>query len=1082
MACIATARRRIGLMNPRRQILSLLGLTALLCPFLANAQITGDMEVRVSDALRSSIHGARVEIRNQQMHTARFANAGPQGVAVFRQLAPGNYDIRVEYASFSAFLAEALVQSGVSTTVDVVLQIHTADQRVTIRGSSLPVNTANPQLQIALQSGRIAALPLGSVRGPLALGGGTVLSLAATAPGVTAELPRSNTQNPGSFSANGNRGRANNITLDNATATDVVSAGAMGLQTVPIDAVKEFNLITTNPNAEFGRNSGSQVQILTKSGSNRFHGSLFDFFRNSALNSRDYFDRTGRATPINSHDFGLTAGLPILKDRVFFFGSFQKIITRGSGGTRVANVPREDEITPSIDPTAAALLQKLRVPVNSTGTVTNPSPQTADFSGVSSRLDWNITRRDYFYARFGYADYIFRSPATTFSANSNLPTRGSASANTPVNASVSHTRTIGPSLVNQFLASYGRSVPTFPPLFRLGGPSIEFDDGTSAFGWTPQNPSSRFQNTFQFADSVTYNAGAHQWKFGAEVSRTQSNTLTDLNTRGVFRFATLADFLAGDPLSYTQRFGNSYRGLRVWNPSFFAQNDYRYRPHLTFNLGLRLEYAGSTKEVNNLISNLNLDSKLPVGGGGTGPLGSFAVGGTASAPSWNWGPRVGFAWNPRGGKFTLRGGYGILYDFLYLGPTANNLRALPPFMYQFDLTGTQIGGVNSFANLVAGTSQFQQNGHAVVGSFPDSILNFGSITPVDRKIKNPQVQQWSFTLQRQMPFNILLRASYVGVKGNYLQRQRAINTIAPGTFTPPQTSEQESDMERSGEFDRISLLLNGVNTPSGRIDPRFNAVTLTDSSANSNYHSAQFYLTRRFSSGYGFTAAYTVSKSIDDVSDAQGGFTNDGTAQQDPFNNRNNRAVSAFDIPQRLALTHSFESPQALGIQNPVVRLLAKNWRFEGTFQAQSGVPVTLLSGARLGFADTSLLGGSGNIRPDVEGTVHLPFTPNPDGGGRNPSKVPGSGLAPPLIGSFGTLGRNTLRLNPFIQADWMVGRSFDLRENLRLQMQVQTYNVFNNTTFANPGRTLTIPSTFGYYADTDTDSRSFQLVLRILW
>jgi hypothetical protein len=403
-------------------------------------------------------------------------------------------------------------------------------------------------------------------------------------------------------------------------------------------------------------------------------------------------------------------------------------------------------------------------------------------------------------------------------------------------------------------------------------------------------------------------------------------------------------------------------------------------------------------------------------------------------------------------------------------------------MYQFDLTGGQISGANSFANLVAGTSQFQSDGRSAVGSFPATIYNFGSITPVDRNVKSPQVQQWSLTLQRQIMSNIVVRASYVGVKGNYLQRQRPINTIAPGTFTAPDSAAQETEMNRNGTFDQIGQALNGVNGPSGRIDPRFNAVTLTDSSANSNYHSAQIYVKRQFSSGYGFTAAYTLSKSIDDVSDGQGGFTNDGTAQQNPFYNRNNRAVSAFDITQRFVLTYSFESSQAFGIQNRTLRLFAKNWRFEGTFQAQSGIPITLLSGSRLGLADTSLLGGAGNVRPNVDGVINLQFRPDPGAGDRNASQVPGSGLSAPLVGSLGTLGRNTLRLNPLVQTDWMVGKSFELTEKLRLQFQLQVYNVFNNTTFTNPGRILTSPSTFGYYADTDTDPRSFQIVMRVHW
>ena len=224
------------------------------------------------------------------MQTTRFTASGTDGAAVFRQLAPGTYDAKVEYASFSAFLAEAQVQSGITTTVDVILQIRPSGQRISVPIPARPVNVVNPQLQTALQSNQISGLPIGTVRGPLSLG-------------VTAELPRGNTQNPGSFTANGNRGRANNITLDNATATDVITGGVMGLQTVPIDAGREFNLITTNPGAEFGRNSGSQVHILTKSGSNQFHGSLFEFFRNSATTGQcpPSTYRSGCLSPIPSN-------------------------------------------------------------------------------------------------------------------------------------------------------------------------------------------------------------------------------------------------------------------------------------------------------------------------------------------------------------------------------------------------------------------------------------------------------------------------------------------------------------------------------------------------------------------------------------------------------------------------------------------------------------------------------------------------------------------------------------------------------------------------------------------------------------
>jgi len=1047
--------------------------------FRCAAQITGEIEVRVLDSSQAALADASVLVRSQETGAFRQARCDEIGSARLRQLPAGRYHIRAEAPGFAPATAEALVTTGAVTQLTLTLRVETARETMVVAAMASPLSAAGAQLQTSAASAKVAGLPVGTVRGPLALGGGSILSLAALAPGVTAELPKSNTLNPGTFSANGNRGRANNITLDNATATDVVTAGAMGLQTIPIDAVKEFTLITTNPNAEYGRNSGAQVQIITKNGTNEIHGSVFDFFRNGTLNARDYFDRTGRSTPINSHDFGATVGGPLRRNRVFFFGHYQRILTRGSSGTVVANVPRPEQVSGAIDPTAAQLLHQLRVPIAPGGTVSNPSPQTADFHGFSARVDANLSARDFFFVRYGFADYLFRSPTTTF-LGSNLPTRGSAVANRPQNATIAWTRAIGPAMVNQFLASFGRSIPTFPPLFDLGGPSLNFNDGTAAFGWAASLNNLRLQNTFQYLDTLTWNSGPHAWKFGGDVSRVQSNTYNDSNLRGTFTFVSLADFLAGRPDTYTQRFGNPYRGMRAWNPAFYAQDDYRVMRHVTVNLGVRLEIAGAVTEVNDLLSNLNLDRPAPVGGAGAGALGSFDVGGSVARTNWNWAPRIGVAWNPGGGS-TIRAGYGIAYDFLFLSSSSTLLRFLPPFMYQPSLTRELITGSNSFARLVAGDSDFQREGRSSVGGFPANVRNFGAFTAVDRALRNPQVHQWSLTLERHLSWGFAGRASYIGTKSNFLQRTRPINLLPAGVLPLPRSVAEETALLPVLRQVNANLT-TPLGVPSNRMDPRFNAVSVVESSANSNYHSLQLYLVRRFARGYAFSAAYTFSKSIDDVSDGVGGFSNDSPAQQNPLDNRNNRAVSAFDVPHRLAITHRFEPPWFTGVRPPILRTLLAGWLFEGSFQAQSGLPATLLAGQRLGIPDPLLTGGNGAGRPDAAGPVRLVFDADPGSTARNPSKAAGSGLTAPLIGHFGTLGRNTLRINPMIQADWTAGKRFALGEKMRLECRFQIYNVFNNTTFSNPGRILAIPATFGYYQNTDSDARNVQVVMRLIW
>jgi hypothetical protein len=439
----------------------------------------------------------------------------------------------------------------------------------------------------------------------------------------------------------------------------------------------------------------------------------------------------------------------------------------------------------------------------------------------------------------------------------------------------------------------------------------------------------------------------------------------------------------------------------------------------------------------------------------------------------------------------VRGGYGIAYDFVYLNPITN-MRFLAPFMYNFSLPSTGFTGTNTFANIIAGTSDFQQQGRATVGTFGTTIRNFGAIAPVDQNLSNPQVQQWSLTLERELSPHFVASASYVGTKGNFLQRARPLNLLAPGQFTPPTSLQQEQAMQAAGDFTRINAGLNAALTaPGNRIDPRFNGVTMLESSANSIYHSAQFQLSRRFAAGYSFQAAYTISKSIDDGSDSLNVLVNESPLQQNPFDNRNNRAVSQFDIPQRLVISHLYEPQFTAGISNAVLRTILHGWQFNGFFQIQSGQPATIFSGTRGGVADPGLLGvgtatvngvSTGLIRPNTTGAVNVNFVPNPGLGASNPNLITASNLVQPLVGNFGALGRNTLRLNRLAEFNWTLGKTFKLTERVSTQFQAQIYNVFNNTAFSRSGQVLSAPATFGYYSDTDTNTRNMTMVLRVIW
>jgi hypothetical protein len=1056
--------------------LLVLSICALLLPQMAYGQITGDLVIEVTDASGAAMPNAKITVKNMETGALRELSADNSGAARASLLSIGSYEVKAEASGFSPTITQAVVNSGAVNTVRLTLSVEATRQEVVVEENVVSINTVTSQLQTSSTSKMVTELPLNATG---------VLGLAGTTPGVIPVTPRNPFLGLGSYNSNGGRGRANNITIDSAVATDVSTTGGAGLGTVPEFMIREVNVISNNFSAEFGRNASSQFQILTKSGSNEFHGQGWWFLRNDKLNSRDYFDRTGRTPPLRDNRWGGYFSAPIVKNRLFAIGHYEQQTIRGQGGTRIATTWTPAQVASITNPTSRQLFEQLGGPrfTSPSGTTSSTAPLATDTLATSVRADWNINDRQTLFGRWAWQDVESQSPGLTFIA-SNLPTNGASSVNRPQNATISYTNTLTPTMVWNALAAFGRSRPGFSPLETFGGPSIGFQDGTAAMGIWNGIPQGRVQNVYQYLNTVTISKGAHTMKGGYEFSRTQANSYFDANVRGTWTFASFAAFANGTPALYSQRFGNSVRGNRVSNQSIFFQDDWRVRRDLTVNLGMRLEIAGGVTEVNNLVSNLNLRGTGALGGAGTGPLGDITVGGKIFDNNYNWGPRFGFAWNPGGGKTSIRGGYGMAYDFIFLNPVTN-LRFAPPFMYQ--LSTTNFTGADSYASIVAGQSAFQQLGSSTVGGFGTTIRNFGAFSPVDYALRNPQTQQWSLTLERDM-FGMLWRAGYVGTKTNFLQRGRPINTINPANaFTPPTTLAEEQALIASGRLATINAGLNaGPTASSNRIDPRFLGITLVDSSANSNYHGVQLYVARRFKQGLGFTASYTGGKSIDDVSDVLGVLEVDTPAQQNPFNNRDNRGLSAFDITHRFVFTHNWELPFFKNSGNGFLRYTLGGWSLNGIFQTQTGFPLPLFSGVRNTapqFPDPLFLGGGGALRPNLVGqSINLTLAPEPGGGASNPNKVTNSGLEQPLLGNFGTLGRNVLRQNGLTQYDLNLQKDIPITEKFRTQLQAQMFNLFNNTSFSRPGTSLRAPANFGYYQDTNTNTRNITLTLRLIF
>jgi hypothetical protein len=449
----------------------------------------------------------------------------------------------------------------------------------------------------------------------------------------------------------------------------------------------------------------------------------------------------------------------------------------------------------------------------------------------------------------------------------------------------------------------------------------------------------------------------------------------------------------------------------------------------------------------------------------------------------------------------LRGGYGISNDFIFLNPITN-LRFTPPFVQSLTLTGAgSFAGSNSYANLVAGSSSAQASSSAAVGSFTQAQTNFGAFSPIERNLKNPQVQQFSLTLERELSNTLALRTSYIGTVSHYLLRSRHINMIPQGRVRP--AANEADEIARLAEFQTVFAGYSGLsNGSSGRIDPRFNEVTIVEGSGSGNYHGLAVEVNKRMSRGFQFQASYTWSKSIDDGSDVLNVVVNDFPVLQNPFDLRNSRSVSQFDIPHRLVINHVWHPEWGAGRTGVVGKLLG-GWGFSGIFQTQSGFPTNIFSGTRFGINDPSLTGNSANaglsvIQPTVVGDLsQLRFVPrgspeaaqiptpaqrgvNTTAAQRN-TNTAGYPLQQTMLGNFGNLGRNALRLNGLTNYDFVILKDNRIGEDLNFQIRGEFFNLFNNTSFARFDNNLA-SANFGTYGGTDTTPRQIQLALRVIW
>jgi outer membrane receptor protein involved in Fe transport len=1058
---------------------------------LATAQITGDIKGTVLDATGAAVPNTKVTLTSAETGEQRTVTADGEGRFAFNLLKIGEYELRAEANGFRAAGTRAEVRSGEIAAVQFHLEVGSVTETLQVTDAVTPIDTQNAQLQTSVTGGRIQELPVNRNADLLAL----------TAPGVAPVSTNNPFLGSGSFNSNGGRGRGNNITVDGITATDVSVTGTGGpLAPLNFSSIKEVKVITNNFSAEYGRNSSAQVLYMTKNGTNELHGELYEYFRNNVLEARSFFDRSGKAAIVRRNIFGFSAGGPAYiprvfdgRNRTFWHVDYEGVKQRGAGAARIARVPNPAQLAAVTDPTSRALVQQYQVPSDPSGTLQTSAREARDTTQLGVRVDQNIGANDVLWARFSRYVSTIASSGNTFIA-SNLPGFGAISVNRPLQATLAETHLFSSAMVNEFRFGFGRSQPDFPmdtpyPL----GPRVQFSTSeVDRFGQWEGLPQGRSQFTYQFTDNLSLVRGAHSLKTGLEYYHLQADSYFDALQRPLITFSNWTDFAAGRPNAFQQRFGDSVRANRVKNVFAFFQDDWKATRNLTINLGLRLEYAGGPTEKNGIISNLNLDNRTSHGIAGSGPFGLLETGKPSFESNYNWGPRLGFAWTPGGNQRTVvRGGYGVAYDFVFLNPITNQ-RFLPPFIVTGSLSGTSsFEGDNALARIVAGTAAIQRDTRAQVGQLATNTRNFGNISPaIAFDLSNAQVQQWNFGVQREIKNGLVAKASYVGTKGNFLPRTRSINLIGD---KPAPAASVEDESRRLAEFTAANVNSSGgLTRPSNRLDPRYNEINYVESSANSIYHGMQLELQQRFSTLF-LNANYTFAKSIDDNSDVLGVLINDNSLQQNPLNNKDNRGASQFDLKHRFVASWQWSPAWGKSSSMWAVRSLLAGWAISGITNVRSGFPVLLDAGARHGIRALTLTGiVNGPVRPNITGAFE--FTPMPNGaagsyGTRRAASDPqpistyaaSLGLSQPLLGNFGTLGRNVNRLNGEVNQDLILFKNFALTESKFFQVRAELYNAFNNTSFQEVDANITSP-TFGNYLTTTGPGRWIQLGLRLVF
>ena len=1031
-------RKRIGLFLPLLAIA-----VALFICTTAFAQSTSTVQGTVTDSKGAVVPAATVVVKNKATSIERTTQTDSNGNYQVAALPVGTYSVEVRASGFKAQLADRVSLEVAQTLVqNFQMDVGAISEQVLVTSDVPVIETSTTSVGTVINQRTVQEIPL---NGRHFVDLGLLIPGSVTPPQngfLTAPL-----RGQGSFGLNTAGGREDtvNFMINGVNLNDMVQ-NQITFQP-SINTVQEFKADNSTFSAEYGRNSGAIVNIATRSGANDFHGEFFEFFRNSALDARNFFERTTDPAPFKRNQFGFNVGGPVLlphfgdggptfsykgQNKTFFFFSYEGLRQRQGLTISGVTVPTEAQRAGVTDPVVQNLLPF--IPHANVGTNGFAGSATApvDLDQFTTDISHNFGSNDRLHGYYAIQRDHRGEPILQLNT---VPGFGDTRTSRRQIFTLNETHTFSSTVVNEARFGFNRIHILFDPNAHLnpldfgirngvnddiGLPQMNVTGATLNFGGPAGFPNGRSDTTYVVSDTLNYLRGNHSFKFGGELRRFYNNN-TNKDT-GNIAFANMNDFLLGRANTFTVTLGDVSSAIAQGALGFFVQDNWKLKPNLTLELGLRYDWLMSpTERYDRFVSWVPTSNSLVRVNNGLAPV--------YHTNSRNFQPRIGFSWDPfKDGKTSLRVAYAILAD----QPVTN-------------LVLTQAGNP-PFATAVA----LPANTTALLSNLTNVAVPGSTVSPTsaDPEFENAYVQSWNVNVQREVGHGLGVTVGYFGSKGTHLRLTRNPNqTFLNAALNPVRPYPTVSS-----------------NSPIAPNVPMLN-ITFREGTGDSSYNALWVTANKRLARGLQFNASYTFSKSIDYNSQSSQIVT-----LQDSYNLRGDRGLSDYDARHRFVVSGLYELPFS-GNQ------LKEGWQFSLITQLQTGNPVTLLAGnvGAIGItipsANANSLTGLATLRPDIIGPITISPTaattgigvqyfPNlvcdPRPGGNCPS---GAGVALPVafvngktIYHFGSMGRNVLIGPGFNNTDVSLIKRTKIGENKLIEFRWEVFDVFNHANFGQPG------------------------------